>query len=59
MEKYESILIKNGFLLTMKGKGVGSIINGAVAIEGQNIVAVGKTDEISVEYGSAGLESVY
>ena len=39
MEKYESILIKNGFLLTMQGEGVGSIIDGAVAIEGQDIVA--------------------
>jgi 5-methylthioadenosine/S-adenosylhomocysteine deaminase len=55
MEKYDSILIKNGFLLTMKGKGVGSLINGSVAIEGQNIVAVGKTNEIIKEYGSAEL----
>jgi 5-methylthioadenosine/S-adenosylhomocysteine deaminase len=37
----------------MKGEGIGSLINGAVAIEGQNIVAVGKTHEISKEYGSA------
>ena len=28
------ILIKNGFLLTMKGEGVGTIENGAVVIEG-------------------------
>lgn len=53
MEKYESILIKNGFLLTMTGEGVGSLIDGAVAIEGQDIVAVGKTDEIAKEYGCA------
>ena len=53
MEKYESTLIKNGFLLTMTGEGVGSIIDGAVAVEGQNIVAVGKTDELVKEYGSA------
>jgi 5-methylthioadenosine/S-adenosylhomocysteine deaminase len=53
LEKYESILIKNGFLLTMKGNGVGSLINGAIAIEGQNIVSVGKTDEISKEYDSS------
>ena len=53
MEKYDSTLIKNGFLLTMTGEGVGSIINGAVAVEGQNIVAVGKTDDIVKEYGSA------
>ena len=40
MEKYESILIKNGILLTMQGEGVGSIIDGAVAIEGEDIIAV-------------------
>jgi len=53
MEKYESTLIKNGFLLTMTGEGVGSIVDGAVAVEGQDIVAVGKTDDIVKEYGSA------
>ena len=53
MEKYESTLINNGFLLTMTGEGVGSIIDGAVAIEGQDIVAVGKTEKIAKEYGSA------
>lgn len=53
MEKYESTLIKNGFLLTMTGEGVGSIVDGAVAVEGQDIVAVGKTDEIIKEYSGA------
>ncbi len=53
MEKYESILIKNGFLLTMTGEGVGSIIDGAVAVERQDIVAVGKTDQIVKEYSGA------
>jgi 5-methylthioadenosine/S-adenosylhomocysteine deaminase len=53
LEKYESTLIKNGFLLTMTGEGVGSIVNGAVALEGQDIVAVGKTDEIIKEYSGA------
>lgn len=53
MEKYETTLIKNGFLLTMTGEGVGSIIDGAVAIKGQDIVAVDKTDEIVKEYGDA------
>ncbi len=28
------IYVKNGFLLTMQGEGVGSIQHGAVAIEG-------------------------
>ena len=53
MEKYESILIKNGFLLTMQGEGVGSIVDGAIAIEGQDIVAVGKTDDLEKEYNNA------
>ena len=50
LEKYETILIKNGILLTMTGKGVGSIQDGAVAIEGQEIAAVGKTSEITKKY---------
>jgi 5-methylthioadenosine/S-adenosylhomocysteine deaminase len=37
----------------MKGEGIGSLINGAIAIEGQNIVAVGKTDDLLKEYGSS------
>ena len=37
----------------MTGEGVGSIVNGAVALEGQDIVAVGKTDEIIKEYSGA------
>lgn len=55
LEKYESILIKNGFLLTMTGDGVGSIIDGTVAIEGQDIIAVDKTEKIINDYGSADL----
>ena len=55
MENYESILIKNGILLTMQGEGVGSIIDGAVAVEGEDIVAVGKTADVTKEYGSAEL----
>ena len=53
MENYESILIKNGFLLTMTGEGVGSIIDGAVAIQGQNIVAVGHTTDVEKTHGNA------
>ena len=40
------ILVKNGYILTMTGEGVGMIEDGAVAIEGNEIVAVGKTDEL-------------
>jgi 5-methylthioadenosine/S-adenosylhomocysteine deaminase len=49
----ESILIKNGFLLTMQGDGLGTIENGAVAVEGQTIVAVGKNHEIIKKYANA------
>jgi len=47
------ILIKNGFVLTMQGEGVGMIEDGAVAIEGDEIVAVGKTYEILKAHGGA------
>lgn len=47
------ILIKNGFVLTMQGEGVGMIEDGAVAIEGGEIVAVGKTREVEKAYGGA------
>jgi 5-methylthioadenosine/S-adenosylhomocysteine deaminase len=48
-----SIFIKNGFLLTMTGKGLGTIEDGAVAIQGQDIVAVGKTRTLIKEYSSS------
>jgi len=47
------ILVKNGYVLTMTGEGVGMIEDGAVAIAGNEIVAVGKTDELKKEYDSA------
>jgi len=47
------IYVKNGFLLTMQGEGVGTIQDGAVAIEGNTIVAVGKTADLDKEYGGA------
>ena len=47
------ILIKNGFLLTMQGSGVGTIEDGAIAIEENDIVAVGKTHELKKKYGIA------
>jgi 5-methylthioadenosine/S-adenosylhomocysteine deaminase len=48
------ILIKNGFLLTMKGEGVGALEDGAVAIEGNQIVAVGKTQDVERQFPSTG-----
>ncbi len=38
----------------MTGEGVGMIEDGAVAIEGNSIVAVGKTEDLAKEYGGAG-----
>ena len=52
-----NIFVKNGYVLTMQGEGVGMIENGAVAIEGNTIVAIGKTSDLIGEYGSA--EYVY
>ncbi len=53
MTKYDGILIKHGFLLTMQGDGLGTIEDGAVAIEGEDIVAVGPTDEVARAHGGA------
>jgi 5-methylthioadenosine/S-adenosylhomocysteine deaminase len=53
LTKYDGILIKHGFLLTMQGDGLGTIEDGAVAIQGEDIVAVGPTDEVAKAYGGA------
>jgi 5-methylthioadenosine/S-adenosylhomocysteine deaminase len=37
----------------MQGEGVGSIIDGSVAIEGQDIISVGKSEQVVKEYGNA------
>ncbi|GAA0333448.1 amidohydrolase family protein [Oceanobacillus oncorhynchi subsp. oncorhynchi] len=44
------IIIHNGHLMTMEGKGVGYIADGAVAIKHNKIEAVGQTQEILREY---------
>ncbi len=44
-----SVLVKNGYVLTMTGNGVGIIEDGAVFVEGENIVSVGKTDDLVKE----------
>jgi 5-methylthioadenosine/S-adenosylhomocysteine deaminase len=49
----DNILIKNGTLLTMKGEGVGTIEDGAVYIEGKNIVSVGKSSYIAKKHSNA------
>lgn len=48
----EKILLKNGIVITMDGARR-IIQDGAVAIEGQNIVAVGRTSEIEKEHQDA------
>ncbi|MGD2142646.1 MAG: amidohydrolase family protein [Candidatus Bathyarchaeota archaeon] len=49
----DSIFVKNGYVLTMTGDGVGLIEDGAVAIQGNEIVAVGKTAELKKDHGGA------
>jgi 5-methylthioadenosine/S-adenosylhomocysteine deaminase len=44
------LIIKNGLVLTMEGNGVGLIEDGAVAIKGNLIQAVGSTLEITRDY---------
>ncbi|MDG5786002.1 amidohydrolase [Evansella sp. AB-P1] len=44
------ILITNGFVATMEGNGVGMIEDGAVAIKGNKIEAVGPTAQITRNY---------
>lgn len=46
------MIIHNGHLLTMEGKGVGYIEDGAVAIKGNKIKAVGTTKEIMSSYNA-------
>ncbi|MDF2680516.1 MAG: amidohydrolase [Brevibacillus sp.] len=44
------LIVANAFIMTMEGKGVGMIENGAVAIKGDSILDVGPTDEIVTSY---------
>ncbi|GED68428.1 5-methylthioadenosine/S-adenosylhomocysteine deaminase [Brevibacillus reuszeri] len=44
------LIIAHAFVLTMEGAGVGIVENGAVAINGDSIAAVGATDEILAGY---------
>ncbi|MFZ7944632.1 amidohydrolase family protein, partial [Neobacillus sp. 19] len=45
-----NLIIKNGLVMTMEGKGVGIIEDGAIAIKGNTIEAVGSTFEITRNY---------
>ncbi|WP_342431638.1 amidohydrolase [Neobacillus sp. FSL H8-0543] len=46
------LIIRNGLVMTMEGKGVGMIENGAVAIKGNTIQAVGSTLEITRNFSA-------
>ena len=46
-------LIAHGNVFSMAGSGVGAVEDGAVAICGDTIVAVGPTEEISAQYDAA------
>ncbi len=48
--KTVDLLILNGVVITMEGPGTGIINRGAVAIQGSDIVAVGRTEDIRKEY---------
>ncbi len=45
-----TILITHAHLFTMQGNGVGYVADGAVAIQGQRIVAVGPTDDLVARF---------
>lgn len=44
------MIIHSGHLLTMEGRGVGYVENGAIAIKGNLIEAVGQTEDIISQY---------
>ena len=46
------VIIHGGYVLTMEGPGSGMIPNGAVAIRGDSIVAVGPAPEILKQYSA-------
>lgn len=46
----DDILIHSAYLVTMEGEGAGIIMDGAVAIKGNKITAVGKSDELRREH---------
>jgi 5-methylthioadenosine/S-adenosylhomocysteine deaminase len=46
------LIIRNGLVMTMEGKGVGFLENGAIAIKGNTIQAVGTTLEITRDFSA-------
>jgi 5-methylthioadenosine/S-adenosylhomocysteine deaminase len=51
--EYADILISHAHLFTLQGEGVGYIADGAVAVQGDRIVAVGPTAELAVQVRAA------
>ncbi|HXF64852.1 MAG TPA: amidohydrolase family protein [Caldilineaceae bacterium] len=55
MTEPADLLIVHGHLLTMQGRGVGYLADGALAVQGSRIAAVGSTQEITARYSAAGV----
>ena len=53
MPEYCDTLITHAHLFTMQGAGVGYIADGAVAIKGDSILAVGSTADLSKRFSAA------
>jgi 5-methylthioadenosine/S-adenosylhomocysteine deaminase len=56
MAEHADVLITHAHLLTMQGKGVGYIADGAVAVQGSRIAAVGPTAELAARFQAAKIE---
>ncbi len=50
MNEHADTLFVHAHLFTMQGEGVGYIADGAVAVDGSRIVAVGTTDELTARF---------
>lgn len=53
MSEPVDFLIKHSHLLTMEGEGVGYVLDGAVAIKGNRILAVGQSHELENRFEAA------
>ncbi len=53
MTERADILVINAHLFTLKGEGVGYVADGAVAVEGNRIAAVGSTAELTARFEAA------
>ncbi len=53
MTRQADVLVTHAHLFTMSGQGVGYIADGAVAVQGQRIAAVGFTEELVARFRAA------